>query len=260
MTTRANSLTARVTGRTRATASPMTLSAHDLRVLLDGLGLLGYSVEALLAAARLNRADLTNPDARVACDAYGAVLTRACQERFTPNLALELARVTPLGAWPLIDYLVVTADTVEAGVRQLARYLRITGAPFSIEVRDDIEPIRVEMTTRTSPFAIEFDAALMVLHFRNETDGPFEAALSFQHALDDAAEFARILGCSVNPNATWSGISVPPQTWRLPLRRRDPVLRQFLEGHANELLARVPSRTGIGLEVQRALAPRVAGG
>jgi AraC-like DNA-binding protein len=165
-----------------------------------------------------------------------------------------------LGAWPLIDYLVVTADTVEAGVRQLARYVRITGAPFSIEVRDEVEPIRIELTTLAAPFAIEFDAALMVLHFRNETDGPFEAALSFQHALDDAAEFARILGCSVNPNATWSGISVPPQTWRLPLRRRDPVLRQFLEGHANELLARVPSRTGIGLEVQRALAPRVAGG
>ena len=64
MTTRANSLTARVTGRSGATASPMTLPAHDLRVLLDGLGLLGYSVDALLAAARLNRADLTNPDAQ----------------------------------------------------------------------------------------------------------------------------------------------------------------------------------------------------
>jgi AraC-like DNA-binding protein len=260
MTTRANSLTARVTGSHAATASTMTLPAHDLRVFLDGLGLLGYRVEALLAAARLHRADLTNPDARIPCDAYGAVLTRALQERFTPNLALELARVTPLGAWPLIDYLVVTADTVEAGVRQLARYLRITGAPFSIEVRDDVEPIRVEMTTLTAPIAIEFDAALMVLHFRNEAEGVFAASLSFTHALDDAAEFARILGCPVTSNAPWSGISVPLQTWRLPLRRRDPILRQVLERHANEILARLPARTGLALEVQRALASRVAGG
>jgi AraC-like DNA-binding protein len=37
-------------------------------------------------------------------------------------------------------------------------------------------------------------------------------------------------------------------------------LRQVLEGHANDLLARVPARTGLALEVQRALAPRVAGG
>ena len=98
MTTRANSLTARVTGRSGATASPMTLPAHDLRVFLDGLGRLGHNVDALLAAARLQHVDLENPDARVPCDAYGAVLTRAQHERFTPNLALELARVTPLGA------------------------------------------------------------------------------------------------------------------------------------------------------------------
>src|SRR6185436_11966209 len=162
MTRPAKSLTSRVTGSNVLAASTMTLPAHDLRVLLDGLGLLGYSVEALLAAARLDRADLTNPDARVPCEAYGAVLTRAQQERFTPNLALELARVTPLGAWPLMDYLVVTADTVEAGVRQLARYVRITGAPFSIDVRDEREPVRVEMTALAAPFAIEFEAALMV--------------------------------------------------------------------------------------------------
>src|SRR6185436_13627469 len=80
MTRPAKSLTSRVTGSNVLAASTMTLPAHDLRVLLDGLGLLGYSVEALLAAARLDRADLTNPDARVPCDAYGAVLTRACQE------------------------------------------------------------------------------------------------------------------------------------------------------------------------------------
>jgi AraC-like DNA-binding protein len=260
MTAHANLLTARVKARNAASGSTLTLPAHDLRVFLDGLGRLGYDVDALLATAGLQPADLENPDARIPCGAYGAVLTQAQQERFTPNLALELARVTPLGTWPLIDYIVVTADTVEAGMQRLARYMRITGAPFSIDIRDDIEPIRVEMTTRSSPFAIEFDAALMVLHFRNETDGPFEAALSFQHALDDAAEFARILDCPVHPNATWSGISVAPQTWRLPLRRRDPVLRQVLEGHANELLARMPSRTGLALEVQRALASRVAGG
>ena len=98
----------------------MTLPAHDLRVFLDGLGpFLGC-----------NAADLKNPDARIPCDAYGTVLTRAQQERFTPNLALELARVTPLGAWPLVDYLVVTADTEEAGMRQLARYVPDHRRPY----------------------------------------------------------------------------------------------------------------------------------
>jgi AraC-like DNA-binding protein len=38
------------------------------------------------------------------------------------------------------------------------------------------------------------------------------------------------------------------------------LLRQFLEGQASEILARLPARTGLALEVQRALTARVGGG
>ena len=75
----------------------------------------------------------------------GRSLSRAQQERFTPNLALELARLTPIGAYPLLDYLVLTSDTVGAGVRQLARYFRLIGNPVVITVHEDVDPIRVEM-------------------------------------------------------------------------------------------------------------------
>jgi AraC-like DNA-binding protein len=51
-----------------------------------------------------------------------------------------------------------------------------------------------------------------------------------------------------------------PDAWRLPLRRRDPVLRRLLETQANDILARQPARTGLAFQVQRALAARVAGG
>src|SRR4029453_10500709 len=119
---------------------------------------------------------------------------------------------------------------------------------------------RIEITTSVGPFAMEFETALMILRFRNEADGPFTAAVSFNHSLDDPIEFERILGCPVTLSAPWSGISLPLEVWRLPLRRRDPILRQVLEGHANEILARLPARTGLALEVQRALTSSVAGG
>jgi AraC-like DNA-binding protein len=44
------------------------------------------------------------------------------------------------------------------------------------------------------------------------------------------------------------------------LRGRDPILRGVLERHALEMLARLPSTSGTGLEVRRALATRVVGG
>ena len=188
------------------------------------------------------------------------LLSRAQQERFTPNLALELARLTPMGAYPLLDYLVLTSDTVGAGVRQLARYFRLVGNPVVITSHEDVDPIRVEIAA-PAPFSLEYVASLMILHFRNETDGRFAAAnVSFQHTPDDAVGFERILGCPVQPTASWNGVSVPMEAWRLPLRRRDPVLRQVLETQADDILARLPARIGLALEVQRALTARVAGG
>jgi AraC-like DNA-binding protein len=259
MTAHANSLTKRVTTPVPRTSPPLTMPAADLRVFLNGLVRLGYSMERMLSAAGLDRAEVTTPDARVPCDAFVTVLTQAQQERFCPNLALELARATDLGAWPLLDYLVLTTDTVGAAVHQLARYFRLHDEPVVINVCEEVEPIRVGMTG-VSPFAIEFEAALIILRLRQETDGAFAAAISFQHAPDDPAAFERIIGCPVTANALWSGITIDGETWRRPLRRRDPVLRQMLEERAQEILARLPARTGLAREVQRALTPRVAGG
>jgi len=101
----------------------------------------------------------------------------------------------------------------------------------------------------------------MILHFQHETDGRFAAAaLHVQHALDDPVAFERAVGCPVTPNSGWSGISIPLDAWVLPLRRRDPILRQMLEGHANALLARLPARSGVAADAQRTLTSRVAGG
>jgi AraC-like DNA-binding protein len=261
MAARANSLTDRV--RPPAGTAPFpawTAPARDLRVMMNGLARLGYDADTLLAGAGLGDVAFDDPDARVTCEAYGAIVARAQGERFTPNLGLELARLTPLGAYPLLDYLIITSDTVGAGVRQLAQYFRLAGNPVGVDVGDDADPVRVGLRGG-APFGIEYLASLMILHLRAETDGAFAAArVSFQHTPDDVASFARALGCPLEIAAAANGITVPLEAWRLPLRRRDAVLRRLLESQADDILARLPARTGLALEVQRALAARVAGG
>ena len=264
MTARANSLTERVTkpaGAAGCDSGPCrrTICASSM----NALGRLGYDVDTLLASAGLRDTDLNDPDARIPCEAYGAMLSRAQQERFTPNLALELARLTPIGAYPLLDYLVLTSDTVGAGVRQLARYFRLIGNPVVIERRTKTATrFASRCGDAAAPFSVEYVASLMVLHFRNETDGRFAAAQRQlpAHSRTTPAAFERVLGCPVQSTASWNGVSVPLDAWRLPLRRRDPVLRHVLEAQADDILARLPARTGLALEVQRALTTRVAGG
>jgi hypothetical protein len=90
MTRRANSLTERVTKRPgNAQSASWSLPANELRVLIDGLTRLGYNRDALFVTAALHEVDLDDPDARVPCEAIGARVSRAQQERFTPNLGLE---------------------------------------------------------------------------------------------------------------------------------------------------------------------------
>jgi AraC-like DNA-binding protein len=69
----------------------------------------------------------------------------------------------------------------------------------------------------------------------------------------------RALDCPVHSLAEWNGISVARDAWDAPLRRRDPVLQQVLKSQANDILLRLPRRTGLALEVQLALSARAAG-
>jgi AraC-like DNA-binding protein len=84
--------------------------------------------------------------------------------------------------------------------------------------------------------------------------------VSFTHRPDDLAEFERVLGCPVKASASWNGVAFSRRSWRLPLRRRDPVLRRVLERHADEILSRHPRSNGFAADVRRALASQITRG
>jgi len=262
MAARANSLTEHARPAVSPAAAAPTMAALDVQVLVNGLRRLGYDVGALLAATDLTDADLTDPDRRLSCEIYGLLVCDALRQRAMPNLALKLATATPIGSYPLLDYLILTSETVGAGLRQLAQYVRLSGSPVRVNIRETDRSVRVELVnTARSTMAVEYFAALLVLHFRAETDGRFAAArVTFQHSPEDLAEYEHVFGCPVHANAAANTVDLDVAAFRLPLSRRDSVLRKVLEARADELLARLPQRAGLAAEVQRALTARVAGG
>lgn len=249
-------------------ANHLTMRAKDLannagivRVFVSALERLGYSSESLLAQAGVRRSDLDDPDAHIPCSVTGAVLASAMQERPMKNFAMRLAAETPMGAFPLIDYLVLTSENVGAAVKQLARYLRLADTPYTLDVREDEDPVRVLFDSPANPFSVEFGVTITVLHLREETENRLSAAFaSFAHGPDDPSEMERTLGCPIHCNATWSGFALSREAWRLPMRRRDPVLRSVLEQHANAVADQLPAKDGVVQDVRRALASRIAKG
>ena len=252
----ANSLTDRAS-RWELQATP----ARALFAMIDAYGRLGYEVAPLIAAAGLRPLDREDPDAVVACAVYETVIERACQQRALPNMALRLAAETPIGAYPLLDYLVVASGSVSEGFRQLVRYLRLYNAPVAFELCEDEDPIRVVLHSPGNPFVLEYNISLAVLHFRRETEDRLRpVGVNLPHRPDDVAEFEQLLGCPVRPEAGWCGLELPPSSWRLPLRRRDPLLRGLLQTQADQIVAALEENEGLSGNVRRLLAPRMAGG
>jgi AraC-like DNA-binding protein len=177
------------------------------------------------------------------------------------NLAVRLAAATIMGAFPLIDYLVATSETAGEGLRQLARYLRLAGAPYALILQETENDVHVIYDRPENTFGVEFGVTLAVLRFYEETEQRLlPRYVSFMHRPDDIAECEHILGCPVVPNKLWSGFALPPESCELPLRRRDPVLRAVLEQQAAELASRLPATNDAAYQVRRALAARIASG
>ena len=235
--------------------------ASSARVFVAALERMGYCMEPLLEDTGISRADLDDPDARIPCAAWEAMFRKALELRPMKNVGMRLAAVTPIGAFPLIDYLMATSQNVGEGLARLAHYLRLVEARSVPILHEDEDQILVSLEGADTPFSAEFTVTINLLHWREETAGRFRAAYaSFYHEPDDVAEMERVLSCPVHTGASWNGWALSRDMAQLPLRRRDPILNSLLQRQADVAMARLPRTEGVALEVRRALASRVGGG
>ena len=147
-----------------------TQPSSTLRVFVTGLARLGYNTASLLSAADVTAELLEDPDERVPCMSIPAVIGVAMRTRPLTNLGIKVAAETPIGAFRLLDYLIVTCENVSEGMRQLARYLRLSEAPFGVEIHDAEDPVRLAYVDIQDSFNAEFEIALAIFHLRRETE------------------------------------------------------------------------------------------
>ena len=248
MTTRANRLTRRATADERSgsvgdaravSVSAPQLPAAPLRAFADALDRLGYDVDSLLARAGLHRTNLDDPDGMVPCEAIPQVVGAAAMEGRHPNLGAHLASVTPIGAFPLLDYLVVTADTVAHALDQLVRYFHVTEAPVTCAVVRDGKNVRLLVQPGSDTFVAQYEISLIVHHMRAETENRIRfGCVNLMSEPDDRRDLERLLSCKVVAPSTWTGVELPCEMLAMPLKRRDAALRRLLEGHAAGFVAR----------------------
>jgi len=171
------------------------------------------------------------------------------------NLALSIALETPIGAYPLLDYLICSSESVGEGFRQLARYVGLVNPSVRLVFREEEDPIRVLVEGSTDPFTVELTVSLSVLRLSRESGDQLQLArICFRHEPDDASAFESALHCELETQSSWSGLALTREAWHLPLRRRDPLLRKWLEHKAEQIMASQAGQAGVAMEVRCLLA------
>lgn len=261
MTAHAKTLIKGAKAQRPETSEVRTQPSSTLRVFVAGLVRLGYKSASLLSAAGVTAEQLEDPDGRVPCMSIPAVISYAMRTRPVKNLGIKLAAETPIGAFQLLDYLIVTSENVGQGMRQLARYLRLSEAPFSVEIYDTEDPIRVTYLGIQDSFTAEFEIALAIFHLRREAESRLQPGyVSFVHAPDDVGETEHLLGCPVRVRMPWLGLALSRQHWEMRLRRRDPALQSVLLRSASDVAARIPEANDPVADLRRMLISRLAQG
>ena len=121
--------------------------------------------------------------------------------------------------------------------------------------------MRVVVERAQAPLFTELTLSLCVIRFMHETDDQFRAAhVSFTHEPDDVIEYAKVLRCPIRARASWNGVAIAKRTLEIPLRRRDPVLRSWLERQAGAILARLPAGADASDEVRSVLSTQATAG
>jgi AraC-like DNA-binding protein len=261
MTSHDNRVTRRATPARFTSSVEEPHETREIRGMLRVLSQLGFDLDALLATAGLRRVDVENPDAVIAPSACAAVFTAAQKERRVPNLALQLAIHTPVGTTPLLDYLIVCSDSVGQGLHRLTRYLRLVNPGVHLAVDESADPVRLVVERTLGGFEAELTVALSILRIRREAGGELQPIYaSFVHEPDDVSEYADVFGCPIRARASWNGWALSKAAMRIPLSRRDPALRRWLDRQAADVLARLPSDGDVRDEVRRVLSGQLTVG
>ena len=103
----------------------MTIAASLISSFVDYAERQGADRKTILSAGSLRESNLRDPDARIAADAYGAIIEAAIKQTGDTGLPMRHAADQRLEHLSIVGLIVATAETLTETIHQLNRYVRL---------------------------------------------------------------------------------------------------------------------------------------
>ena len=237
------------------------------RALLDACVRLGIDVDAMLAAAQLDRSTVYDADARIPGEKVVALWRQAYERSGDPHLALHAAEALPFGAYKVIDFLAGSSTSVGDGLTRIARYFPLINSVVGFRIEASVDQVAFRCVSSRSgsevPLAyVEYAVAAVVTRCRHAYQLPFPLKrVEFAYPRPtDVSEHERIFDCPVRFGTEHTQFVLAPSVWNTPVPRGDAGLCAVLEEHAKMLLESLPKEAGILGQVREAIHAELRGG
>jgi AraC-like DNA-binding protein len=236
-----------------------------LRLFAEGLERLGGDMAPVLAAAGIDPDVLTDREARIPNPSYRLVWSSAARVTGDPCIGLHVGEVVHPRAVNLFGYLLLSSETLGAGIERVARYQRIlVGQPFvSIrrtehEVRLGVGPPFRDPEARAVHAEYGATSALQLLGWVSETEvRPLKVHIA--HApRGPRREYVRALHAPVRFDAERTELLLDPVLLERPSRSANAQVAGMLDEQGTRLLESLRDTTLPG-RVRRSLAAELDG-
>lgn len=219
----------------------------------------GLARDSLMTAARLSDAMRADPDARISTFSFVALWRELLVGLPGVVVPVELARALDARALGVVGQVVLRADDLEHAYELNTRFLRLTDTGVTMQRLERAGLVGLAITHRPEVNAMRFPIELMVgVGFRilqHAAGGPaadVEAEkpravlglreVTFAHSAGFPREaYEELFGVPVRFDASESALWFPAEALHVPFAGRDPVVRRYLETHAESMLATLPA-------------------
>jgi AraC-like DNA-binding protein len=222
----------------------------------------------LLKEARLRRADVADPEARISYGAVLRLLERAAGALGDASLGLRLGATHEAGDHGMLGFIALNSSTLRDALSNIQRYFRVVGEGEDIElVRQG--PHVVVRFRETDPglrglrHDSDYIAASIVRICREITQRQRLAPLgaAFIHARPNKeVDYQRYLGCAPKFSAEWDALIFSDEALRLPVISANNKLLRVLENACRKILGPAPRKDDLVHDVRELIIDGLAKG
>ncbi|PWR19287.1 AraC family transcriptional regulator [Zavarzinia aquatilis] len=244
------------------------LSAYVATLIETAAAFIPGGGEALAAAAGIEPALLTRPDAVLPLSAVDRLWQAAAQATGDPAFGIAVGRRVQPGSYSVLGQVMMTAADLGGALAEAGRLTALVGEGGAIEVGH--EPGRVLMRYRP----LRADWPLAAMRIDAALAGSLTLARWITGLADLAPEEVRLTRAAPRDAGPWQALFAAPLrfgapenalVWRraqlsTPVRAANEALNSLLRRHADDLVRERLSAEGMVAAVRRLLAARLAAG